>query len=79
MNKREARRIALRIAYQGMRKAIDAGPTEGGDPAEDDPKVEDALDTIAQQMYERWQAAEDRKKPRHEADHEKLVQPRGIL
>lgn len=50
MTKREARRIALRLAYEAIQKAVDGGGDECAD-YEDQAKVDKALDEIAQQFY----------------------------
>ncbi len=58
MNKREARRLAHRIAYRFVQQAIQVG---GDEVFRDNPKatqadqqkVEDALDDIAQWHYEK--------------------------
>lgn len=50
MNKREARRIALRLAYEAVQKAVDTGGDECLNE-DDQRKVDQALDDIAQQMF----------------------------
>jgi hypothetical protein len=54
MTKREARRIAYGVAYRFVQQALD-GAGYGGETgnAVDQAKIDDALDTIAQQLYER--------------------------
>lgn len=53
MTKREAHRIALRLAYEAVEKAVGAGGAEAGDDLDGQKKIDDALDAIAQQLYER--------------------------
>jgi hypothetical protein len=53
MTKREARRIALRLAYEAVQKAVDGGGKEVED-FDDQRKIDEALDEIAQRMFERW-------------------------
>jgi hypothetical protein len=59
MTKREANRIALRLAYEAVQKALDSG---GPDVTNEDDqrKIDLALDSIAQRMFERWEAVAKR-------------------
>jgi hypothetical protein len=60
MNKRQAQAKALHVAYVAVQKAILSGPEpEEGIADEDLAKVEDALDGIAQRLFERWQSLSD--------------------
>ena len=65
MTKREAHKIAIRLAYQAVQKAVDAGGDEAANLAvdggadegatlADQIKIDAALDEIAQRLYERW-------------------------
>lgn len=56
MTRRDATRLAYRIAYRFVQTALEVGGTKAdrdGLTPEDQQKVEDALDTIAQRFYER--------------------------
>jgi hypothetical protein len=53
MTKREARRIALRLAYEAVQKAIDGGGEEAV-TVEDQAKIDNALDEIVQRLFERY-------------------------
>ncbi len=57
MTRRQAHVIALGIAYRAVAKALQAGGDEAGDHYDDQGKVDDALDAIAQRLYERWKDA----------------------
>lgn len=56
---REAHARALRLAYEAIEKAVNAGGEEYDDDASQ-LRLEDALDTIAQRMFERAMEAEQR-------------------
>ena len=58
MTKRQAHVIALRIAYNAINKACGVGGDET-DNEDDQQKIDDALDTIAQRMYERMRRLEE--------------------
>lgn len=60
MNKRDARRVALRLAYEAVQKAVDGGGEEF--PDEDaQQKVDVALDAIAQRLFEQWERVKDKR------------------
>lgn len=56
MNKREAARVAHRIAYRFLQQALDGGGFEAiedyGGTSADQKKIDDALDAIAQRHFE---------------------------
>lgn len=53
MTKREAKRRAYTIAYRFVQQALDAGPWVDDEKDEaNQKKIEDALDTIAQRLFE---------------------------
>lgn len=63
MTKRQARVIALRLAYEAVQKACDCGGEEAGAGTEaydDQIKIDRALGDLAQRLYERWAAAAQR-------------------
>ena len=63
MTKREARVLATKIAYEALQKAVQCGGDEAGltvEAEEDQIKIDNALDDIAQVMYERWKRLEER-------------------
>lgn len=55
MNRKQARLIALRLAYEAVQKAVDAGGKEAGVDVEAQKKIDAELDRIAQQMFDKWQ------------------------
>lgn len=58
MNRKQARIVALRWAYEAIQKAVDCGPTEdiNGSP-KDQAKCDNELDLIAQRIFDQWQRA----------------------
>jgi hypothetical protein len=62
MNKRQARRIAYNIAYRFVQQALDGGGDEAayrGASESDQKKIDAALDSIAQQLFERSELGRD--------------------
>ncbi len=53
MTARQAHRVAMRMAYEAVQKAVDCGGDEMGLDVDGQRKVDAALDRIAQAMYER--------------------------
>ena len=53
MTKREAKRIAYAIAYRFVQSSIDVGGSEAGVDYETQQKIDNALDDIAQSLFER--------------------------
>lgn len=58
LTKREAHRIALRLAYEAIEKALRGGGVAAGQDEDAQQKIDDALDAIAQRMYERAKRGE---------------------
>ncbi len=57
MNKREAKKIAYKIAYRFVQQALDGGGDEARSEfadatVADQRKIDDALDAIAQRLFE---------------------------
>lgn len=52
LSKREARRIATRLAYEAVQQTLQIGNSEGA-TYEDQLLIDNALDAIAQRLYER--------------------------
>lgn len=63
MTKTQARVVALRLAYNALHKAHEAGGEEEAD-YDAQAKIDDALDALAQAAYERWAKAKEKEEAR---------------